>query len=74
MTTPEARARVDIDRQLNQVGWQVQNMGAINIYAGPRVAVRDFSLKSGHGTAYRMLFVNQKTGKKRKPGRVHPHE
>ena len=60
MTTPEARARVDIDRQLERAGWHVQNMDAMNIFAGPGVAVREFPLKSGHGTADYMLFVNQK--------------
>jgi len=30
--TPEARARVDIDRMLRATGWEVKNRSEINLY------------------------------------------
>ena len=56
--TPEAQARINIDRMLEQAGWQVQDRDAMNLYAGPGVAVREFVLKPGHGTVDYLLFVN----------------
>jgi hypothetical protein len=35
MTTPEARARLEIDRLLEAAGWVVQNRDAVNLYAAP---------------------------------------
>ncbi len=58
--TPEEQARVNIDRLLEQAGWAVQDVGSIDLYAGSGVAVREFPLKSGHGTADYLLYVNQK--------------
>ena len=58
--TPEQEARVNIDRLLEQAGWSVQNADSINLYAGSGVAVREFPLKSGHGAADYLLYVNQK--------------
>src|SRR3954471_2792806 len=45
--TPEDQARQNIDRQLAQAGWQVQDYRDMNISAGPGVAVREFPLKGG---------------------------
>ena len=58
--TPEEQARVNIDRLLEQAGWAVQDNHAVNLYAGHGVAVREFGLKPGHGTADYLLFVNEK--------------
>ena len=58
--TPEEQARVDIDNLLEQAGWVVQDAAAVNLYASSGVAVREFPLKSGHGTADYLLYVNQK--------------
>ena len=58
--TPEAKARINIDNMLEQSGWVVQNLDAINLYAGVGVAVREFVLKPGHGTADYLLFVDGK--------------
>ena len=58
--TPEQEARVNIDRLLEQAGWSVQNADSINLYASSGVAVREFPLKSGHGAADYLLYVNQK--------------
>ncbi len=57
--TPEARARVIIDRMLEAAGWVVQDREDINLYAGIGVAVREFILASGHGRADYLLFINQ---------------
>ena len=58
--TPEQEARVNIDRLLEQAGWSVQNADSINLYSGSGVAVREFPLRSGHGKADYLLYVNQK--------------
>ena len=58
--TPEQKARVQIDTLLEQAGWAVQDVGAVNLYASRGVAVREFGLKSGHGTADYLLYVDQK--------------
>ena len=55
---PEQQARVNIDRLLEQAGWSVQNADSINLYASSGVAVREFPLKSGHGTADYLLYVD----------------
>jgi type I restriction enzyme R subunit len=44
---PESRAREEIDRQLSEAGWIVQDRAAANLSAGPGVAVREFPLKGG---------------------------
>ena len=59
--TPERRARANIDSLLEQVGWELQNADSINLHtANSGVAVREFPLKSGHGTADYLLFVDRK--------------
>jgi type I restriction enzyme R subunit len=45
--TPEQKSRQQIDRQLEQAGWIVQDYRQMNISAGPGVAVREFSLTTG---------------------------
>ena len=57
---PEEHARVKIDSLLEQAGWAVQNADSINLYAAQGAAVREFPLKSGHGTADYLLYVDQK--------------
>ena len=57
---PEEQARVSIDSLLEQAGWVVQNPDSLNLYAGSGVAVREFGLKPGHGTADYLLYVDQK--------------
>ncbi len=44
---PEAKARKEIDRQLADAGWVVQDRSAANPHAASGVAVREFPLKSG---------------------------
>ncbi|HUE71426.1 MAG TPA: type I restriction-modification enzyme R subunit C-terminal domain-containing protein [Pirellulaceae bacterium] len=45
--TPEERARQNIDRQLTECGWQVQDYRQIDLSAGNGIAVREFPLTSG---------------------------
>ncbi|MPY92926.1 MAG: hypothetical protein GEV08_07620 [Acidimicrobiia bacterium] len=58
--TAEARARVEIDRQLVACGWAVQDRTALNLYAAQGVAVREFIMAPGHGRADYLLFVDGK--------------
>ena len=58
--TPEQDARANIDRLLEQAGWSVQNADSLNLYASSGVAVREFSLKPGHGAADYLLYVDRK--------------
>ena len=58
--TAEARARVEIDGQLVECGWAVQDRKAMNLYAGQGVAVREFIMAAGHGRADYLLFIDQK--------------
>jgi|SRR5579859_1877468 len=56
--TPEDRARQSIDKLLADAGWTVQDRKQVNLAAGRGVAVREFPLKSGHGEADYLLFVD----------------
>jgi type I restriction enzyme R subunit len=54
---PEAEARQQIDRLLEQAGWQVQDAGAAHIHAACGVAIREFSLP-GFGFADYLLYID----------------
>ena len=54
----EAKARKEIDRQLAAAGWKVQSQKALNVSAGPGVAVREFTLERPHGRVDYLLFLN----------------
>src|ERR1700683_4660274 len=54
----EAKARKQIDRQLVAAGWVVQSQDALNLGAGPGVAVREFTLQKPHGRVDYLLFLN----------------
>jgi type I restriction enzyme R subunit len=56
--TPEAKARVEIDRMLTTAGWAVQDARAVNLSAARGVAVREFVLKPPHGRADYLLFID----------------
>jgi type I restriction enzyme R subunit len=58
--TPEAKARIDIDKLLAQAGWQVCGMGDFNIHVAQGVAIREFPLNPGFGFADYLLYVNGK--------------
>jgi type I restriction enzyme R subunit len=54
----EAAAREEIDRALVASGWLVQDLAAMNLYAGPGVAVREVPLALGHGVADYLLYAD----------------
>lgn len=54
---PEERAREKIDEQLRAAGWEVQYHDEMNL-TRPAVAVREFRLERGHGTADYLLFLD----------------
>jgi hypothetical protein len=58
MTQPENKARENIDRLLSQAGWAVRDQSAANILASRGVAIRNFTLKQGHGFADYLLYVD----------------
>ena len=55
---PEEQARETIDRLLKAAGWHVVNRDQVNIHAARGVAVREFTLKPGHGEADYLLYVD----------------
>jgi hypothetical protein len=57
--TPEARARIEIDRQLIACGWAVQDYKRINLGAGRGIAVREFVMDGGYDAADYLLFVDR---------------
>lgn len=58
--TPEEKARQKIDAQLKQCGWVVQDKDEINLFAARGVAVREVTMKQGHGETDYLLFVDGK--------------
>jgi type I restriction enzyme, R subunit len=60
MDKPEEKARIEIDRALEEAGWKVQSRDQANVHAGPGVAVREFPLKHGYGFADYLLYVDGK--------------
>lgn len=58
--TPEEKARIKIDALLEECGWKVQSRKDANLQAGRGVAVREVSLKRGHGEVDYLLFADGK--------------
>ena len=58
--TPEQEARKTIDKMLRQSGWDVQDVGSVNIHAKKGVAIREFPLNKSHGYADYLLYVDGK--------------
>lgn len=58
--TPEQEARADIDCLLTAAGWHVCDYKAADIHAARGVAIREFELVAGHGTADYLLYVDGK--------------
>jgi type I restriction enzyme R subunit len=57
---PEQEARAQIDAQLAQAGWEVQDREDANLSAALGVAVREFKLADGYGYADYLLFIEGK--------------
>lgn len=58
MLSPEEKARQQIDRQLTQSGWSIQNYRQIDLSASLGIAVREYPTDSGE--ADYLLFVDSK--------------
>jgi type I restriction enzyme R subunit len=58
--TPEEKARQKIDALLTQSGWTVQDRAEINLSAARGVAIREVSMKRGHGATDFLQFVDGK--------------
>lgn len=58
MQTPEQKARQNIDKQLGNAGWHVQDIKELNFSAGLGIAIREFPTESG--PADYILFVDRK--------------
>ena len=58
MSTPEQKARINIDQQLTNAGWKIQDYKRINPTAGLGVAVREYPTDTG--PADYILLVNKK--------------
>lgn len=60
MPSTEQQARAEIDHLLAQAGWAVQDVAAAHLHAARGVAVREFALNPGFGTADYLLYVDGK--------------
>ena len=56
---PEQRARRIIDANLEAAGWLVQSHDDLDLTAGSGIAVREFPMKPGFGTADYVLYVDR---------------
>ncbi len=56
----EKRARALIDIQLSDTGWIVQDKKDLNPFEAQGIACREVVLKSGHGRAAYLLYVDKK--------------
>ena len=57
---PEEAARERIDELLTSAGWCVCDVSEANVNAHPGLAIREFPLKTGHGFADYLLYVDAK--------------
>lgn len=57
---PEARARLLIDKQLEQAGWVVQDRSQIDLVNHAGVAVRETIMDRGAGRADYLLYLNKR--------------
>ncbi len=58
MPSPEDQARENIDRMLTKSGWAVRGQNDAHISAYRGLAIRNFTLKQGHGFADYLLYVD----------------
>ncbi|MGH2638161.1 MAG: primase C-terminal domain-containing protein, partial [Rhabdochlamydiaceae bacterium] len=57
-STPEGKARANIDKLLDACGWKIQDYKDLDLSAGPGVALREVPMKTGE--ADYLLFVDRK--------------
>ncbi|MDQ7785651.1 MAG: type I restriction endonuclease [Desulfomonilaceae bacterium] len=56
----ETAAREEIDQRLTAAGWYVCDLDEADIHAHPGLAIREFPLRTSHGFADYMLYLNAK--------------
>jgi len=56
MPIPENKARENLDRLITQAAWAARDQSDANILAYRGVAIRNFTLKQGHGFADYLLY------------------
>ena len=59
MANPETKARLIIDTLLKEAGWEIQDARHANLGAAQGVAIREFPLKPGFGSADYLLYVER---------------
>src|SRR5437773_5665789 len=57
---PEQRAGREIDAVQKPAGWLVQDRGDLDLTAGRGIAVREFPMKSGFGSADYLLYLDRR--------------
>lgn len=57
-STPEQKARKEIDAALTAAGWVIQDRDEAAVHDARGVAIREFPLKTGHGFADYLLYVD----------------
>jgi type I restriction enzyme R subunit len=62
MPDPEALARIDIDRQLEEAGWIVQDRHQMNFFAGEGVPIREVSIPGGGEADYLLVAGGKAIG------------
>jgi type I restriction enzyme, R subunit len=58
--TPEQKARIEIDADLVAAGWLVQDHSDLDLTAGRGIAVREFPMRSGFGSADYLLYLDRR--------------
>lgn len=58
MPTPKDQTRKNIDQLLTEAGWAVRVQSDANILAHCGVAIRNFTLKPGHGFADYLIYID----------------
>ena len=62
MPQPEEQARAQIDELLTAAGWVVTDPSRASLGAARGVVIRNFPLKSGHGFADYLFYVDGRAG------------
>ena len=60
LNPPNKKARREIDAKLTASGWLVQDRDDLDLTAGRGIAVRNFTMKPGHGFADYLLYLDRK--------------
>ena len=67
---PEQKARDNIDKQLNDCGWIIQDKGKINLDAGQGVVVRYYLTQEGKEQIMCSLLIESPLGSLKQNGKM----